>query len=208
LGADPRRIADQLVAEEKVRHVAVLIFMLYKDPALENDLRKAMAGGRYAVNSQLARIVLSELQEMKLVELIKFGRYKVYRLTPLGREVAEELARRAGFIWQLELESFTARRRPRSLSTPASRAVKADAEVMRLKTFSQLTSLSFSPPPLRNGAMRCLERAAKAVLEALSRIEIVRDPLVATRGAARALLHAQREAATVRVKVETRAASC
>jgi DNA-binding PadR family transcriptional regulator len=98
LGADPQRIADQLVAEEKVRHVAVLIFMLYKDPALENDLRKAMAGGRYAVNSQLARIVLSELQEMRLVELIRFGRYKVYRLTPLGREVAEELARRAGFI--------------------------------------------------------------------------------------------------------------
>lgn len=98
LGADPRRIADQLVAEEKVRHVAALIFMLYKDPALENDLRKAMTGGRYSVGSQVARIVLSELQEGKLVEMIRIGKYKVYRLTPLRREVAEELARRAGLI--------------------------------------------------------------------------------------------------------------
>jgi predicted transcriptional regulator len=93
---NPQRIADKLAAEGKVRHIAALIFMLYRNPALENELRKAMAGGRYAVNSQVARIVLSELQEMKLIELMRFGRYKVYRLTEKGRKVAEELARRVG----------------------------------------------------------------------------------------------------------------
>jgi Mn-dependent DtxR family transcriptional regulator len=57
-----------------------------------------MTGGRYPVGTQVARAVLSELLEMKLVEMIKLGKYKVYRLTERGRRVAEELARRAGLI--------------------------------------------------------------------------------------------------------------
>ena len=56
-------IADELVRGEKTRHIVVLLFLLHVDYALENDLRKAMTGGRYAVSSQVARIVLSELQE-------------------------------------------------------------------------------------------------------------------------------------------------
>jgi DNA-binding PadR family transcriptional regulator len=91
-------IADELVREEKTRHIVVLLFLLHVDYALEADLRRAMTGGRYPVGTQVARPVLSELLDMKLVEVIKLGKYKVYRLTEKGREVAEELARRAGLI--------------------------------------------------------------------------------------------------------------
>jgi DNA-binding PadR family transcriptional regulator len=91
-------IADELVREEKTRHMVVLLFLLHVDYALEADLRRAMTGGRYPVGTQVARPVLSELLDMKLVEVIKLGKYKVYRLTEKGREVAEELARRAGLI--------------------------------------------------------------------------------------------------------------
>ena len=93
---DAASIVDELVRKEKTRHMVVLLFLLHVDYALEIDLRRAMTGGRYPIDSKLARIVLSELLEMKLVDALRFGRYKVYRLTDLGRRVAEELARRAG----------------------------------------------------------------------------------------------------------------
>jgi predicted transcriptional regulator len=95
---DAASIADELVKEEKTRCMVVLLFLLHVDYALEADLRRAMTGGRYPVGTQVARAVLSELLEMKLVEMIKLGKYKVYRLTERGRRVAEELARRAGLI--------------------------------------------------------------------------------------------------------------
>jgi DNA-binding PadR family transcriptional regulator len=91
-------IADELVREEKVRHMVFLIFLLHVNYALEIDLRRAATGGRYPIDARLARATLSELQERGLVELIRIGKYKVYRLTEKGREVAEELARRAGLI--------------------------------------------------------------------------------------------------------------
>ena len=91
-------IADELVREEKVRHMVFLLFLLHVNYALEIDLRRAATGGRYPIDARLARATLSELQEKGLVELIRIGKYKVYRLTGKGREVAEELARRAGLI--------------------------------------------------------------------------------------------------------------
>jgi DNA-binding PadR family transcriptional regulator len=91
-------IADELVREEKVRHMVFLIFLLHVNYALEIELRRAATGGRYPIDARLARATLSELQEKGLVELIRIGKYKVYRLTEKGREVAEELARRAGLI--------------------------------------------------------------------------------------------------------------
>jgi len=96
--ANAQRIVEELVREEKTRHMVVLLFLLHVDYAVEGDLRKAMTGGRYAIASETAQIVLSELKEMKLVEMRRLGRYKVYRLTELGRKVAEELARRAGLL--------------------------------------------------------------------------------------------------------------
>jgi DNA-binding transcriptional ArsR family regulator len=93
---NPQRIADKLAAEGMVRHIAALIFTLHKGLALEIELRRAMAGGRYPIDSRLARATLFELQEKGLVELVRIGKYKVYRLTEKGREVAEELARRVG----------------------------------------------------------------------------------------------------------------
>jgi DNA-binding PadR family transcriptional regulator len=91
-------IADELVREEKVRHMVFLIFLLHVNYALEIELRRAATGGRYPIDARLARATLSELQEKGLVELIRISKYKVYRLTEKGREVAEELAKRAGLI--------------------------------------------------------------------------------------------------------------
>jgi DNA-binding MarR family transcriptional regulator len=93
---EPRRIAEQLIAEEKVKHMSVLIFMLHFDYCFEADLRRAMSGGRYLVDTRTTRAVLSELEELGLLKMIKIGRYKVYLLTEKGKAVAEELARRAG----------------------------------------------------------------------------------------------------------------
>jgi len=95
---DAVTIADELVREEKTRHMVFLLFLLHVDYALEIDLRRAATGGRYPIDARLARATLSELQEKGLVELIRIGKYKVFRLTEKGRKVAEELARRAGLI--------------------------------------------------------------------------------------------------------------
>jgi len=95
---DAASIIEELVREEKTRHMVVLLFLLHVDYAVENDLRRAMTGGRYEIASETAQIVLSELREMKLIEMFKVGRFKVYRLTDLGRKVAEELASRAGIL--------------------------------------------------------------------------------------------------------------
>ena len=89
-------VVEQLIREEKVKHIAVLIFMLHVDYCLEADVREAMTGGRYLADTRTARAVLSELMEQGLIEMFRVGRYKVYRLTEKGRAVAEELARRAG----------------------------------------------------------------------------------------------------------------
>jgi DNA-binding PadR family transcriptional regulator len=93
---DASRIVEELVREEKLRQIVVLLYLLHTGHAIENDLRRAMTGGRYPVATHVARAVLSDLLDAKLVEMIRVGRYKVYRLTDLGRRVAEELAQRAG----------------------------------------------------------------------------------------------------------------
>jgi len=92
---EARTIAEQLIQEEKVKHMAVLIYMLHVDQCLEKDLREAMTGGRYLADVRTTRAVLDELIKRGLIEMGRLKRYKTYTLTEKGRAVAEELARRA-----------------------------------------------------------------------------------------------------------------
>jgi DNA-binding MarR family transcriptional regulator len=88
-----RSIAEYLLRERE-KHAAVLVYLLYADQALEAELRRAMAGGRYLADARTARKVINELVAMNLVERSSVGgRYKLYKLTELGKAVAEELKR-------------------------------------------------------------------------------------------------------------------
>jgi hypothetical protein len=64
-------IVEELVQEEKFRQIAVLLYLLHTGHAIENDLRRAMTGGRYPVATHVARAVLSDLLDAKLVEMIR-----------------------------------------------------------------------------------------------------------------------------------------
>ena len=89
-----RFIVEHLLREGKEKHAAVLVYLLYAGQALEAELRRAMAGGRYLADVRTARKVINELVAMNLVERSSVGgRYKLYKLTELGRAVAEELKR-------------------------------------------------------------------------------------------------------------------
>jgi DNA-binding PadR family transcriptional regulator len=128
---DERVIAERLIQEERVKHMAVLIFMLHADYCLEADLREAMTGGRYLADARTARAVLSDLLEMKLIESSKIKRYKVYRLTELGRKVAEELARRLDVEELRRAAEFTGRRgRPISIDALNKAALLAQLIAM------------------------------------------------------------------------------
>jgi len=86
-------IASWLLRERE-KHAAVLVYLLYAGQALEVELRRAMTGGRYLADARTASKVIEELAAMNLVERSSVGaRYKLYRLTELGRAVAEELKR-------------------------------------------------------------------------------------------------------------------
>jgi DNA-binding MarR family transcriptional regulator len=95
LGADRARfIAEYLLREGKEKHAAVLVYLLRAGQALGAELRRAMAGGRYLADARTAGKVVRELIAMNLVERSSVGgRYKLYRLTELGKAVAEELKR-------------------------------------------------------------------------------------------------------------------
>jgi DNA-binding MarR family transcriptional regulator len=95
LSADRARfIVEHLLREGKEKHAAVLVYLLYAGQALEAELRRAMTGGRYLADARTAGKVVRELIAMNLVERSSVGgRYKLYRLTELGRAVAEELKR-------------------------------------------------------------------------------------------------------------------
>ena len=87
-------IVERLLREGKEKHAAVLVYLLYAGQALEVELRRAMTGGRYLADARTASKVIEELVLMNLVERSSVGgRYKLYRLTELGRAVAEELKR-------------------------------------------------------------------------------------------------------------------
>jgi DNA-binding MarR family transcriptional regulator len=87
-------IVENLLREEKEKHAAVLVYLLYAGQALEVELRRAMTGGRYLADARTASKVIEELVLMNLVERSSVGaRYKLYKLTELGRAVAEELKR-------------------------------------------------------------------------------------------------------------------
>ncbi len=89
-----RFIVEHLLREGKEKHAAVLVYLLYTGQALEAELRRAMAGGRYLADARTASKVVRELAAMNLVERSSVGgRYKLYKLTELGRAVAEELKR-------------------------------------------------------------------------------------------------------------------
>jgi len=94
LGADRARFIAEYLLREREKHAAVLVYLLYAGQALEVELRRAMAGGRYLADARTASKVIEELVLMNLVERSSVGaRYKLYRLTELGRAVAEELKR-------------------------------------------------------------------------------------------------------------------
>jgi len=86
------RIAAELLAGEKLRHAAVLIYLRHAGPSTEADLRRAMTGGRYLAG-RTAYVVLRELLDMGLIEVTRVKRFKIYRITELGRRVAEEVER-------------------------------------------------------------------------------------------------------------------
>jgi DNA-binding MarR family transcriptional regulator len=89
-----RSIAGYLLREGREKHAAVLVYLLYAGQALEAELRRAMTGDRYLADARTARKVINELVAMNLVERSSVGgRYKLYKLTELGRAVAEELKR-------------------------------------------------------------------------------------------------------------------
>jgi DNA-binding MarR family transcriptional regulator len=94
LSAGAARFIAEYLLREREKHAAVLVYLLYADQALEAELRRAMAGGRYLADARTARKVINELVAMNLVERSSVGgRYKLYKLTELGKAVAEELKR-------------------------------------------------------------------------------------------------------------------
>ena len=94
MGADRARFIAEYLLREREKHAAVLVYLLYAGQALEVELRRAMAGGRYLADARTASKVIRELAAMNLVERSSVGaRYKLYKLTELGRAVAEELKR-------------------------------------------------------------------------------------------------------------------
>ncbi len=90
-----KRLVEEFVQEDKIKHMSVLLFLLHVDYATEADLRRAMTGGRYLAG-RTAYVVLKELMDKGLIEMTRVKRYKIYRATELGRRVAAEIARRAG----------------------------------------------------------------------------------------------------------------
>jgi DNA-binding MarR family transcriptional regulator len=90
-----RFIVERLLREGKEKHAAVLVYLLHAGQALEAELRRAMTGGRYLADARTAGKVVSELIAMNLVERSSVGgRYKLYKLTELGKAVAEELSQK------------------------------------------------------------------------------------------------------------------
>jgi len=94
LGADRARSIAEYLLREREKHAAVLVYLLRAGQALEAELRRAMTGGRYLADARTAGKVIEELVLMNLVERSSVGaRYKLYKLTELGKAVAEELKR-------------------------------------------------------------------------------------------------------------------
>jgi len=94
LGADRARSIAEYLLREREKHAAVLVYLLRAGQALEAELRRAMTGGRYLADARTASKVIEELVLMNLVERSSVGaRYKLYKLTELGKAVAEELKR-------------------------------------------------------------------------------------------------------------------
>ncbi len=91
-GGEAGRIAAELVAGGKFKHISVLLFLLHADYATEADLRRAVAGGRYLAGRS-AYVVLRELLDEGLIEVMRVKRFKIYRATELGRRVAAEVER-------------------------------------------------------------------------------------------------------------------
>jgi len=125
LGADRARSIAEYLLREREKHAAVLVYLLRAGQALEAELRRAMTGGRYLADARTAGKVIEELVLMNLVEQSSVGaRYKLYKLTELGKAVAEELKRSQ----KLETPQQP-QRRPEALA-PAARS----AEVQPVET--------------------------------------------------------------------------
>jgi DNA-binding MarR family transcriptional regulator len=123
LGADRARSIAEYLLREREKHAAVLVYLLRAGQALEVELRRAMTGGRYLADARTASKVIRELAAMNLVEQSSVGaRYRLYKLTELGRAVAEEISQRLETPQQPQ-------RRPEALA-PAARS----AEVQPVET--------------------------------------------------------------------------
>ena len=95
MSADRARFIAEYLLREREKHAAVLVYLLRAGQALEAELRRAMAGGRYLADARTAGKVVRELIAMNLVERSSVGaRYRLYKLTELGRAVAEELSQK------------------------------------------------------------------------------------------------------------------
>jgi DNA-binding MarR family transcriptional regulator len=117
LGADRARSIAEYLLREREKHAAVLVYLLRAGQALEAELRRAMRWGRYLADARTASKVIEELVAMNLVERSSVGgRYKLYRLTELGRAVAEELSQKLEVPEQPQ-------RRPEALA-PAARSAE------------------------------------------------------------------------------------
>ncbi|MCC6051149.1 MAG: hypothetical protein LM580_10600, partial [Thermofilum sp.] len=73
MGADRARFIAEYLLREREKHAAVLVYLLYAGQALEAELRRAMAGGRYLADARTASKVIEELVLMNLVERSSVG---------------------------------------------------------------------------------------------------------------------------------------
>ena len=130
MGADRARFIAECLLREREKHAAVLVYLLHAGQALEAELRRAMTGGRYLADARTAGKVVRELIAMNLVERSSVGaRYKLYKLTELGKAVAEELSQK--------LEELAA---PAELGARAGEALSRAQQLATLSVLIEATA--------------------------------------------------------------------
>lgn len=86
-----------MVLEGRSQMIQVLLFLREASRATLSEVQRVLAKGRYRAQYSWTLGVLNEMKAMDLVreEVVQLRRVRVrlYELTPLGREVAEILAR-------------------------------------------------------------------------------------------------------------------
>jgi predicted transcriptional regulator with HTH domain len=91
-----RQVAAQLLREGRVHEIAILAYLYhYPRGALLQDLREVVGRGK-VTSQQRTLAYIMRLRELGLVEEERIKRFRLFKLTERGREVARIFAEMMG----------------------------------------------------------------------------------------------------------------